>query len=72
MHQAIVEINSVYSTEKEMRTMAPGHPPSVKMTTSNKLASMVFGTSGVEVAPPSKSVGRYTLNMVNATEASQI
>ena len=50
--------------------MAPGHPPIVKITTSHKLASKLFGDAednfGSRAAPVSRSLGRKTLNMVYA------
>jgi hypothetical protein len=42
--------------------MAPGHPPSVNMTTSHKLSAIVFGLSSLPLA--SNNFGKNTLNIV--------
>ena len=52
-------------------TIAPGQPPIEYMTTSHKLSSRLLGAELSEFPLPSKSLGRYTLNIVNADTIHQ-
>src|SRR6267154_6015178 len=52
---------------KRVRTTAPGHPPMVKMTTSQRVLSSEAISATLITRRVSSSFGRYTLNMVNAS-----